>query len=321
MIFEKFVLDIFRKRLYKRYDPDGTIRYCSKNDFDGLNSEEFDFRGNEGQLLRGYFYYRSKKRTDRLIVFDHGMGCGHIAYLVEINILTENGYTVYTYDHTGTCRSEGESIRSVTQSLSDLDACLTALRNTEEYKNADISVMGHSWGGYSSMNVSAFHPQITHVLALSGFISLNTILSDSFVGLLKPYKKAAITAESKLNPKYSRCDARDSLKNSNAKCLIIHSSDDPTVKFETNFAALKSALGDNKRLCFLEVSGKAHHPHYTLDSVAYRNSFASDLKKISKSKHKLSDEEKQSFTSKYDWPRMADQDMDVWNIMLEFLAS
>ena len=42
MIFEKFVLDIFRKRLYKRYDPDGTIRYCSKNDFDGLNSEEFD---------------------------------------------------------------------------------------------------------------------------------------------------------------------------------------------------------------------------------------------------------------------------------------
>jgi dipeptidyl aminopeptidase/acylaminoacyl peptidase len=312
---------MYKSKMFVHYDKTNLTFCFTADDFEGLNCEPFSFKTKRGDTLNGCFYSYPDYIEDRIIVFDHGMGCGHIAYLVEINILTENGYTVYTYDHTGTCRSEGESIRSVTQSLSDLDACLTALRNTKEYKNADISVMGHSWGGYSSMNVSAFHPQITHVLALSGFISLNTILSDSFVGLLKPYKKAAITAESKLNPKYSRCDARDSLKNSNAKCLIIHSSDDPTVKFETNFAALKSALGDNKRLCFLEVSGKAHHPHYTLDSVAYRNSFASDLKKISKSKHKLSDEEKQSFTSKYDWPRMADQDMDVWNIMLEFLAS
>ena len=321
MIFEKYVLDGFRKRLYKRYDPDGTIRYCSIKDFSGLKSEEFDFKGNEGQLLRGYFYYRSKKRTDRLIVFDHGMGCGHPAYLTEINLLTENGYTVYTYDHTGTCRSEGESIRSVTQSLSDLDACITALRSLKEYKSTDISVMGHSWGGYSCMNIAAFHPEITHVLAISGFISLETILTDSFVGLLKPYKKAAIIAESNINPKYSKCDARNSLKNAKAKCLIIHSNDDPTVKFESNFAVLKTALAGNERVKFLEVSGKAHNPNYTKDSIAYKNSFFKDLKKIIKSKRKLTEAEKQAFTGKYEWPKMVDQDMDVWNVMLDFLAS
>ena len=139
MIFEKKVLDYYKKILLCRHDPDGSVFYFSKADFDGLISEDSHFFGDKGQRLQAHLYYRGQKRYDRLIIFEHGMGCGHAAYLREINEITERGYTVFTYDHTGTLNSEGENIGGFSQSLSDLDRAVDYVKTLEGYENAKLT--------------------------------------------------------------------------------------------------------------------------------------------------------------------------------------
>ena len=121
MLFEKSILKMYTGTLLRRHDPDGNLFYFSKSDFTGLESESFSFVGDRGQRLHGEIYFKGAIRTDRIVIFEHGMGCGHVAYMREIDVITERGYTVITYDHTGTRLSGGEHIGGFSQSLCDLE--------------------------------------------------------------------------------------------------------------------------------------------------------------------------------------------------------
>ena len=319
MIFEKFILNYYKNFLLTRHDPNGKIFYFSKEDFDGLSFEQCDFLGNKGQKLFGGFYFRGEKRYDRLVVFEHGMGCGHAAYMREVNYLTERGFTVYAYDHTGTYRSEGEHIGGFSQSLADLDKAISMLESHPEYKDADISVIGHSWGGFSTMNIAALHPKISHVVPMSGFISPKAIQAQFFKGFLKYYRKAMFNVEQTALPEYCEFDGRKSLAESGVKALVIHSRDDSVVSFEQHFDALRSALSGCENVEFIPLDGKCHNPNYTKEAVANLRAFNADLKQKNKKKLLKTDEAKAEFRASYDWLKITDQDEEIWDKIIEFL--
>lgn len=319
MIFEKKIVGLYRSTLLKRQDPDGTVFYFGKEDFPGLECEEYSFLGDKGQRLSAYLYYRGERRTDRLVMFDHGMGNGHAAYMREIDVLCQHGDTVFTYDHTGTRCSEGEHIGGFSQSLSDLDRAVDFVRTIPGYRDADISVVGHSWGGFSTMNIPLLHPEIKHVVALSGFISPRAIQEQVLVGLLKFYRKAIFNGEKDSFPDYADTDARESLRNADTKALIIHSRDDKVCRFENHYGELEKALADNENVHFLALDGKGHNPNYTLDAVRYKDEFFATLTKKRKKKELDTEAEKLAFVSSFDWWRMTEQDMDVWNKIFDFL--
>lgn len=319
MIFEKLIINFYKKTLLTRHDPNGKVFYFSREDFPGLEFLECDLVGDRGQKLFGGFYYRGEKRVDRIIVFDHGMGCGHAAYMREINLLTERGFTVYSYDHTGTYRSEGDTIGGFSQSLSDLDKAITMLENHPEYKGADISVIGHSWGGFSTMNIAALHPRISHVVPMAGFISVQKIQEQFFSGFLKHYRKAVFKLESERFPDYCELDGRKSLAGASTKALVIHSRDDYMVNFELHFDALRSALTGSENVEFLALEAKGHNPNYTKDAVKLLQSFNADLRAKNKKKKLKTDEAKAAFVASYDWYKITDQDADVWDRIIAFL--
>ena len=319
MIFEKKIVTMYKNVLLKRHDPDGTLYYFSKDDFPGLCAEEYSFLGDKGQRLSAYLYYRGEKRTDRLIMFEHGMGCGHVAYMQEINKITEHGYTVFTYDHTGTRCSEGEHTGGFSQSLSDLDRAYRFVRTIPEYSSADISVIGHSWGGFSTMNIPAIHPVFKHAVALAGFISPKAIQEQFLSGFLKFYRKPILQSECEAFPDYVKFDGRNSLKDTKVKVLIIHSKDDDTCHFENHFGELKRAVSDNPNVEFLAVDGKGHNPNYTEDAVKYKDECMALLRKLLKKKKLKTDEEKAAFVKSHDWMRMTKQDDKVWNKIFDFI--
>ena len=321
MIFEKRIISFYKQTLLKRHDPDGCIFYFSKSDFDGLESESFSFTGDRGQRLAGEIYYRGKLRTDRLIIFEHGMGCGHVAYMREIDLITRHGYTVVTYDHTGTRLSGGEHIGGFSQSLCDLEHCIGAIRADERFKSSSLSVIGHSWGGFSAMNSPAICPEITHTVAISGFISSKEIQDQVFCGPLKLYRKAAYEAELEDFPKHAKIDAVSTLKNSNTKALIIHSRDDETVSYERHFMKLEAAMGGNERVQFLTLDGKRHNPTYTEEAVAYKSEFSAEMKRRNKKNELVTDEAKAKLRDSYDWYKMTDQDEELWDKIFEFLEN
>jgi len=319
MIFQKFVEGMYRKQLYTRYDENGTVFYFSAKDFPGLEKEPFSFVSSAGNTLCGAFYYYGNKRTDKLVVFDHGLGCGHRAYMREIEVLAANGCTVYSYDHTGCALSGGENTNGFSQSLSDLNDCLNAIKGMEEYSSAQISVVGHSWGAFSTMNICALHPDVRNIVAMSGFVSVKDMVDQNFGGILRLYRKHIMSVENAANPKYVDYSGEKSLAGTNANVLLIHSSDDKVVSADIHFAKLRSALAEKKNIRFLLVDKKGHNPNYTEDAVKYKDSFFAELTKKLKAGELASETQKKNFTDSFDWKRMTEQDSEIWQEILAVL--
>ncbi len=319
MIFEKQVVNMYKGMMYTRCDDTETVFYFSAEDLPGLRKEPIAFCASEGHVLQGYLYQRDGARGDRIVVFDHGFGGGHRAYMKEIDMLCKHGYKVFAYDHTGCMESGGDTPKGLAQSLCDLNDCVTMLKADERFSGLDISVMGHSWGAFSAMNIAALHPEISHVVAMSGFVSVEKMIGTFFGGILKGYRAPVFELERESNPRFSRFDSIESLRSSGVKALLIYSDNDTLCKIE-HYEALKSGLEGAENVTLLLTGNKGHNPNYTEDAVKYIGEYSKSRARIAR-KRNLTKEDKEKFVSSYDWDRMTAQDEDVWKVILKHLDS
>ena len=315
---KKRVEALYRGRLYGRVDDTGTAFYFSAADFPGLVREPYPFRSPMGHMLQGSFYHYGQPMAGRVVVFDHGLGGGHRSYLKEVELLARHGYLVFAYDHTGCMESGGESTNGLGQSLCDLDACLRALKADPAYAGYAISVVGHSWGAYACLNIPALHPDVRHVVAISGFLSVELMLRQVFSGVRRPFVGVAREIEREAHPDTFACRAQDSLRNTDAWVLVIHSADDRVVSFR-NFRLLRRALGQRPNTVFLRVNGKNHNPNYTEDAVRYKAAYLHELKARLRRGELADAGQKQRFLDSFDWNRMTAQDESVWRVIFDVL--
>ena len=311
MIFEKQMVNTYKGMMYTRCDDTETVFYFSAADFLGLQAEPYTFSASAGHTLQGYLYCYDAPKEGRLIVFDHGFGGGHRAYMKEIEQLCRHGYRVFAYDHTGCMESGGASPNGLAQSLCDLNDCITALRSDNRFANCSISVMGHSWGAFSTLNITALHPEITHIVAMCGFVSVEEMIKTFFSGPLKGYRKAVMALESESNPRFSKFHAVDSLSRSCAKALLIYSADDPLCR-RNHYDLLKEGLAERENLRFILTDRKGHNPNYTEEAVKLLADFTKARGKFLKKKN-LTAAEKSAFVASFDWERMTAQDAAIWN--------
>lgn len=319
MIFSEKILKLYKTMMFSRCDDEGTAYYFSADDFDGLKKESYSFKNASGDRLQGYFYSYPDAAADRLVIFDHGMGGGHRSYMKEIERLAKAGYTVFSYDHTGCMESEGGSTNGFARSISDLDHALTALKSDEKYKNLKISVMGHSWGALAVQNICAFHPDVAHIIAMSGPVSVTAAIDQFFGGPLRLYRKDIMKLEREANPDYYSCNAAEALLNYNGHALLIHSEDDKTVLKKNHFDVLESALSGKDNIRFLLVNGKGHNPNYTADASEYLQSYIAERNDKTKKGLLSTDGQKKTFVDSFDWNRMTAQDDSVWEEILKTL--
>ena len=311
MIFEKQVLNMYKGMIHTRCDDTETVFYFSSEDFPGLKKESYRFIASAGHTLQGYVYKYEGSTPNRLVVFDHGFGGGHRAYMKEIEMLCKHGYTVFAYDHTGCMESGGTSPNGLAQSLCDLNDCITALKADDRFSEYDISVMGHSWGAFSTLNITALHPEISHIVAISGFVSVEQMLKTFFAGIMKGYRKPVMTLERESNPQYVEFNAVESLRSSDTKALLIYSEDDQMCKRE-HYDILKKGLDGKENISFLLVSNKGHNPNYTEDAVKYLGEFGKARAELAKNKN-ATKEDKAKFVASFDWDKMTVQDNTVWD--------
>ena len=320
MLFEKQIKEAFRARVHARADDTGAVRYFAPEDFEGLTVTSYPFPAHEGHTLAGFFYSYGEPRVHgRVVIFDHGMGGGHRSYLREIELLARHGFLVFAYDHTGCMASEGEETGGFLQSLSDLDAALTALKADRELDGVRFSVVGHSWGGFAALNIPALHRDLSHVVALAGFRSLEAIVRSTFKGPLALYRRAILAMESASHKGLAEYDAASSLCDTDAKVMIIHSEDDKTVPIREHFDVMERALSWRENIRFLRVTGRGHNPNYTEDAASYLAEFLGKLKERMKTGGLADREGHRAFLESFDWHRMTAQDEGVWNEVLKHL--
>ena len=312
MLFEKQIEKIYRGSLFVRNDNPHGIFYFAPEDFPGLQAHAYQFTAKAGHELKGWFYHYDDPKPGRLVVFDHGLGNGHRAYMREIERLAREGYLVYSYDHTGCMASGGANTNGFAQSLSDLDDCITALKAEPELRNRKFAVMGHSWGGFSTMNIAALHPEITHVISMSGFVSVKIMLEQIFGGILKCFREPILELERRTNPAYADLDSRWAIWYSDANFLLIYSADDQTVRKNPHYDILHNCFSRRYNVKLLLVEGKDHNPSYTVDAVQYKNTFFKEFRKAVKKKKLETQAQQKEFMARYDWKAMTEQDEYVW---------
>lgn len=315
----KAVEKIYCKMVRARADDNGCVFYFTEKDFPGLHREKYSFPSSLGHTLAGSFYYYDGFNEERLIIFEHGMGSGHTGYMTEIERLCREGYRVFAYDHTGCMESGGDGTNGFSQSLRDLDDAIKALKKDEKYSSLPLSVIGHSWGGFSTLNISAIHPDIEKAVAMSGFISVSHILKGFFKGVLSPFYKKILALEEKSNPDYVKHSALNTLRGTDTKMLVIHSDDDKTVSAKLSFDLMEKEFSSKDNISFLRLTGKNHNPNYTEDAVRYKDKFFAEYQRALKKKALVTAEDKKAFKEKYDWKRMTAQDEKVWAEIISFL--
>ena len=319
MIFEKQILNMYRAMAYSRCDDNGTAFYFSAKDFEGLKQEPYRFKSSKGHDLQGYIYCYDGYNEDRLIVFDHGFGGGHLSYMKEIEMLCRHGYRVFAYDHTGCMESGGKDPNGMAQSLCDLNDCITTLKADPRFSALDFSVMGHSWGGFSTLNITAIHPDISHVVVLSGFVSVEMLVEAYFAGLLKPYRKAVMELERSSNPEFIKYNAIETLKNTGVKALLIYSDNDMLCSKKVHYDALAKSLSDDANVKLVLEEGKGHNPNYTIEAVKLLSEYVNAKNKLTKEKKLVTDEQKKEFLASFDWDKMTEQDEKVWQSIFAHL--
>ena len=319
-IRENKIVAAYKEALIRRYDGDEAVFYYSHTDFENLSAKPFTFTSKRGHTLVGAFYCYGERQYDRLIVFDHGLGAGHTAYMKEIERLCRAGYTVFSYDKSGCMKSEGESVYAFSQSISDLDDALKAIKAIPLYQSARISVIGHSFGGYATVNIPAYHPDIESIVALAAPISAKAMLKSFFPGPLSLFTPSVMAFERTINPDFADASALDALRDYRGKALIVHSNDDPTVKTRHHFDRLQKALKARDNITFIRLSGKYHNPNYTERAVRYLGEFSAALTEKNRSRAFLCDEDRHAFRDSFDFDRMTEQDEAVWQKILRFLA-
>ncbi len=317
MIFEKQVVNMYKGMMHTRCDDTETVFYFSAEDFKGLKKEEYAFKASAGHRLQGYLYQYDGAIPGRLVVFDHGFGGGHRAYMKEIEKLCRHGYLVFAYDHTGCMESGGETPGGLAQSLCDLNDCIMTVKADKRFAGFDISVIGHSWGAFSTLNISALHSDISHIVAISGFVSVEEMIGTFFSGIMKGYRKPILALERESNPKFAEFNAVKSLSRSETKALLIYSEDDQMCR-KKHYDILKEGLEGRDNIRFLLVKNKGHNPNYTEDAVKYLGVFGSERAKLAKKKD-LSATQKSEFVASYDWDRMTEQDESVWKEIFDHL--
>jgi pimeloyl-ACP methyl ester carboxylesterase len=186
------------------------------------------------------------------------------------------------------------------------------------FNKLDFSVMGHSWGGFSCLNIAALHPDISHIIVLSGFVSVEKIVNSFFSGVLKVYRNTVMALEKASNPEFVKFNAVETLSKTNAKVLLIYSDNDTLCRKE-HYDMLKDALSDKTNIKFVLEHNKGHNPNYTQKAVALLAEYSAAMKK--KKKTLKTDEQKTAFVASFNWDAITEQDEKVWNEIFNLLDS
>lgn len=148
---------------------------------EGLARECF-FVPSKGEELAAYYY--PAESSLGLVVLAHGYRSGADDYLSLTAALVSRGYSVLTYDGTGTYDSSGESGVGMCQALVDLDYVLNYVRESK-YSDMPLYLVGHSRGGYAAASVLALHPEVRACALIAPMNNGATVMIDmaeSYVG-------------------------------------------------------------------------------------------------------------------------------------------
>ena len=254
-----------RKAMDFRFDGSPNLRYFDEKDFN-ISAEPISFHSGKW-LLRGKKYFVEGLVPKAIVVFFHGAGAGHSAYMLEIAALAKQGFLVYSYDNTGCMTSEGNSIQSFAQPLLDQKAFFEYL-DVHDSSSLPRYAVGHSWGGFAAFGAldPAYH--VEKAVSIAGPLSAKDIILSK-APKLKKFEDDLDRALARMAGIYGTRNVLDLIKSSDAKVLYVQGEADSIVPADGAYAKLKERFGGNPRVRLALIPGATHNVYWTLEEQKY----------------------------------------------------
>lgn len=289
-----------------RYDTTALLPYHHASTF-GVQEEGFSFLS-KGKRLYGARYFSTDKPKG-VIIFFHGLGDGRASYVKEISLLAKQGYWVFAYDNAGCNESEGKKIGSMGVTVQNQRDFFKYLDSLDMVRDLPRFAIGHSWGGYGALISAKPEYKIRKIVAMSGYINFSLL----FVPQIKnPLLRALCMPAMRLyEGKDSLLDARDVLRNSEAKVLYIGGEKDKTVPPNVSYDLLKKEFGQDERFSFVQIKGSGHSPWRTQKAQEYVHSLL----------HKGIMDPYKNVMDEMDLDKATEENKEVMKTIFDFLAS
>ena len=216
-------------------------------------------------MLKGWIY--GAENTDKLIVFAHGIGSGHEAYVNQLLWFVDQGWCVFAYDAAGSGDSPGNSTVGLVQSALDLDSALSFAEQDPRLKHMPKVLLGHSWGGFAVGGVLNFDHDVKAVVSLSGYADPLEMLDQGAVNVLGKTGAKLFQPFSHLYHRFvfgknAHLNAVDGINKANIPFLAVHGEQDGFVLYSLGIISQQDNITDP---CFetYTISGDfSHHNDY-----------------------------------------------------------
>ncbi len=183
-------------------------------------------------LITGYLVETgAAERKDALIVLAPGHNACSEDYISQIDELNALGWSVFVFDATGVCASEGKNCVGFLQETLDLEETLKYIEKQNRFGYNDIVLMGHSKGGYAACCALESDFDIAAIVSISApNSSMDAVISSAerYVGPLAYLNYGPLWAYQSMLFGSSRVNLRadEVISKTDVPALIIHGEND-----------------------------------------------------------------------------------------------
>lgn len=281
MLFIRSVYD----REFGRKDRPEFSGYLQFSDTEGYEREVVDFPSGANDL-KGYLY--GKGNDKGLIVLVHGLGGGAENYLDETLYFVDRGWTVFSFDLTGSHGSEGEGTIGLPQSLIDLEAALDYIGTRSDIGSLPLTLYGHSWGGYAVTAILNERSDIRGVVSLAGFNSPMELLAEQAHKMMGPLAYVMYPYEwayqRMLFGDAAGMTAAEGISRTNTPVLLIHGENDEMISYEKTSIISHREEIMNPNVTYRTSRENGHDGHNDLclsdRAIAYTTEMNEEYKKL-----------------------------------------
>lgn len=230
LVATKFIYDA----IFVRYDGKAVeVPQALTEMVDGRESSNFMSGENE---LTGWLY-RAENPNGHLVLVAPGFHAGADDFLWQIRSFLDYGWSVFIFDATGHCSSEGKSAVGFPQLLCDVESALRHIENNDRFGYNNIVLFGHSQGGYAATCALAGDFDVSAVVSVSG---INSAM-DGIVGKAKEFVGPVVYGNYPFLWLYqvmvfgsdaANRKATESILESGVPALIVHGTGDTTVPMD-----------------------------------------------------------------------------------------
>lgn len=205
-----------------------------------------------------------------LVVIVPGFHAESDNYLWQVQSLLDYGYDVFIFDATGSGESGGNSYIGFSQELFDLDAALSYIEATYNYKN--VFLLGHSRGGYAACGMLDTEHEITAVVSVSGINSaMEAVIgsAENYVGPLAygNYPLLWLYQVSLFDEDTVSLQADDCISNSEVPTLVVQGNEDDTAPMDAGsiYSHKDEITSDHVEYYVCDVPGQNGHTDLLFD--------------------------------------------------------